>query len=83
MRNVIEFIEKFIKGLLKTVVAVATAFFAVVGAAEYIDTIPFFSKLGENTSIGLGIVYFLFVLAMVIIGIDCFKTYTNEKGKKK
>ena len=74
----------FIKGLLKLAIAGGTAFFAVAGAGFMLEDYPLYAELGEDLHIGLGFVYFFFVLLMVYIGMDEWKNVTsNIKDKKK
>ena len=73
----------FVAGLFKLAVAVLTAFFAVCGAGEMIPLyMPWFNEIGD-ASIALAIVYFLFVMLMVKIGMDYYKAFTDKAGKKR
>lgn len=73
-------IINFIKGILKLAFSGATAFFAVIGAAEY---------LGEkgvpetDANIFLGIIYGVAVLLLVYIGLEYYKEAAHKNGKKK
>lgn len=73
-------IKDFLIGLIQLAFSGLTAFFAVVGAAEYV---PEYIDLKGSTGEVLAIVYFFAVLMLVNIGISYYKEATNSVGKKK
>lgn len=73
----------FIVDLVKVAVAALTGIFAVFGAGQLLqEYLPWFNEIGDPV-IGLGLVYFFFVMLMVKIGMDYYKTFINNVGKKK
>ena len=72
-------IIEFIKGIARIAFSGITAFFAVLGAAEYLGEkgIP-----ETNANIFLGIIYFFVVLILVYIGLEYYKEATKRNSKK-
>lgn len=66
----------FIKGLLKLAFSGITAFFAVLGAAEYLQERI---TLKGDAGFVLGFIYFLAVLLLVNIGLQYYKEATKKK----